>query len=339
MSTGSNALQGALRRILGVDRTEAILFALDNMIWPILLVASIVFATVVPVFSSPGNIRAMLFGTAALSAIVLGESLCLLSGHFDLSVGATAGFTAILTALVLTEWLPGLSGPTGIALILSVGALIGLINGVSITYIGVNPFLQTLAMLMILSGSIKLLSTAALTGLPEVYLYPGGGQIGSIPFAIILMAVLYAAFGVWLKFSAFGRAIYAVGGNKHAAMESGINTSRVVILVYVLSGVLSALGGLLYTGFLGVAPPTIGQNDVFPAFAAAVIGGVSLFGGRGHVVGAAGGVILLAAVESALVLSGVEATAVDVINGVVLLVAIVVYTMEERIRQRLITKS
>ncbi|PSP82281.1 ABC transporter permease [Halobacteriales archaeon QS_1_68_17] len=339
MSTGSNALQGGLRRILDVDRTEAILFALDNMIWPILLVASIVFATVVPVFSSPGNIRAMLFGTAALSAIVLGESLCLLSGHFDLSVGATAGFTAILTALVLTEWLPGLSGPTGIALILSVGALIGLINGVSITYIGVNPFLQTLAMLMILSGSIKLLSTAALTGLPEVYLYPGGGQIGSIPFAIILMAVLYAAFGVWLKYSAFGRAIYAVGGNKHAAMESGINTTRVVILVYVLSGVLSALGGLLYTGFLGVAPPTIGQNDVFPAFAAAVIGGVSLFGGRGHVVGAAGGVILLAAVESALVLSGVEATAVDVINGVVLLVAIIVYTMEERIRQRLITKS
>jgi ribose/xylose/arabinose/galactoside ABC-type transport system permease subunit len=339
MSTGASDVRGRLRRAFDFDRTEAVLFALDNMIWPILLVTSAIFALLVPEFSSSGNIRATLFGTAALSAIVLGESLCLLSGHFDLSVGATAGFSAILTALVLTELAPGLSGVAGVVLILSVGAAIGLVNGVSITHIGVNPFLQTLAMLMILSGSIKLLSTSALTGLPELYLYPGGGQFGSVPVAIVLMAVLYAAFGVWLKYSGTGRAIYAVGGNKHAAMESGINTTHVVILVYVLSGVLSALGGLLYTGFLGVAPPTIGENDVFPAFAAAVIGGVSLFGGRGHVVGAAGGVILLAAVESALVLTGVEATAVDVINGLVLLVAIIVYTMEERIRQRLITKS
>ena len=339
MSTAISSLRRRLRQLLRFDRTEALLFLLDNMIWPILVVASIVFAALVPVFSSLGNVRALLYGTTALSAIVLGESLCLLSGHFDLSVGATAGFTAILTALVLTEWLPGLGGGVGIVLILSVGALIGLINGFSITYIGVNPFLQTLAMLMILSGSVKLLSASALTGLPESYLYLGDARIGSVPVAIVLMAALYAVFGVWLKYSATGRAIYAVGGNEDAAMESGINTTRVVLIVYVFSGMLSALGGLLYTGFLGVAPPTIGQNDVFPAFAAAVIGGVSLFGGRGHVVGAAGGVILLAAVESALVLTGVEATAVDVINGLVLLVAIIVYTMEDRIRQRLITNS
>ena len=339
MSTAMSSLRRRLRQLLRFDRTEALLFLLDNMIWPILIVTSVIFVAFVPVFSSPGNIRALLYGTTALSAIVLGESLCLLSGHFDLSVGATAGFTAILTALVLTEWLPRLGGGMGIVLILSVGALIGLINGFSITYIGVNPFLQTLAMLMILSGSVKLLSASALTGLPESYLYLGDARIGPVPVAIVLMVALYATFGVWLKYSATGRAIYAVGGNEDAAMESGINTTRVILIVYVFSGVLSALGGLLYTGFLGVAPPTIGQNDVFPAFAAAVIGGVSLFGGRGHVVGAAGGVILLAAVESALVLTGVEATAVDVINGLVLLAAIIVYTMEDRIRRRLITNS
>jgi ribose/xylose/arabinose/galactoside ABC-type transport system permease subunit len=141
--------------------------------------------------------------------------------------------------------------------------------------------------------------------------------------------------GALTKYSGTGRAVYAVGGNKKAAMEVGINTKFVVILVYVLSGMLAALGGLLYTGFLGVAPPIIGQNDVFPAFAAAVIGGVSLFGGRGHVIGAVGGVILLATIELGLILMGVEATAVDV----VLLFAILIYTIEDRIRRWIITKS
>ena len=337
MST-NNPLAG-LERLDGWDRTRVLLFALDNMIWPILLLASIIFTIIVPVFSSPGNIEAMLFGAAGLSAIVLGESLCLLSGHFDLSVGAIAGFSAIFTATLMTEWVPAMSGPTGIVVILLVGATIGLLNGTSIAYLGVNPFLQTLAFLIIFNGSVKLISTSALAGLPEAYLYPGGGSIGPFPVAIVLMIVIYAGFGIWLKYSRIGRAIYAVGGNKQAAMEAGINTDFVVILVYVLSGMLSALGGLLFTGFLGVAPPTIGQNAVFPAFAAAVVGGVSLFGGRGHVVGAAGGVILLASVESGLVLSGVEATAVDVVNGIVLLLAILLYTMEDRFRRRLITKG
>ena len=339
MSIDETQSEDGITRSLRFDRSEALLFALDNMIWPILLVALLIFSITVPVFISAGNIRALLYGTAALSAIVLGETLCLLSGHFDLSVGATAGFSAIFTAVVLTEWFPSLGGATGIVLILLVGMFIGLINGFSITYIGVNPFLQTLAMLMILSGSIKLLSTSALTGLPKLYLSVGGGQIGNIPVAIILMGIIYLSFGLWLKYSGTGRAIYAVGGNEKAAMEAGINTTYVILLVYVFSGMLAALGGLLYTGFLGVAPPTIGQNDVFPAFAAAVIGGVSLFGGRGNVLGAVGGVILLASVESALVLMGIEAIAVDVINGFVLLAAIIVYTMEDRIRRRVITKS
>jgi len=335
----TNSILSGLDRLEGLDRTRVLIFALDNMIWPILLIAFIIFTVIVPIFSSPGNIEAMLFGAAALSAIVLGESLCLLSGHFDLSVGAIAGFSAIFTATLLTEWVPTMSGPTGIAVILLVGATIGLLNGTSITYLGVNPFLQTLAFLIIFDGSVKLISTSALAGLPDAYLYPGGGSIGPIPVAIVLMTIIYAAFGLWLKYSRIGRAIYAVGGNKQAAMEAGINTDFVVILVYVLSGMLSALSGLLFTGFLGVAPPTIGQNAVFPAFAAAVVGGVSLFGGRGHVVGAAGGVILLASVESALVLSGVEATAVDVVNGIVLLIAILLYTMEDQFRRRLITKE
>jgi len=317
--------------------TQLGLFLLDNMIWPILAIVLLAFSLAISGFLSSGNFRIILYGSAALSALVLGEALCLLSGHFDLSVGAIAGFSAIFTGLFLIEWFPGTGGLVGILIILGVGGLIGFLNGVSVAYLGVNPFLQTLSFNMIFSGAVIVLSTATLSGMPESYLYLGGEEFMGIPVAILLMAVLYALAGIWLKYTRSGRAVYAVGGDKDAAREAGINVNRVIVLVYVLSGVLCGLGGLLYTGYLGVAAPTIGQNDVFPAFAAAVIGGISLFGGRGKIIGAAGGVILLGAVESGLVLLDIDPTTVDVINGLILLGAIYLYTMEEKLRQRLLT--
>lgn len=320
-----------------IRSTQVGLFLLDHMIWPILAIVLIAFSLSISGFLSGGNIRIVLYGSAALSALVLGEAICLLSGHFDLSVGAIAGFSAIFTGLFLIDWFPSTSGLVGILLILCVGGLIGLLNGMSVAYLGVNPFLQTLSFNMIFSGAVIVLSTATLSGLPETYLYLGGEEIMGIPVPILLMTGLYALSGIWLKYTRSGRAVYAVGGDKDAAREAGINVNRVIILVYVLSGVLCALGGLLYTGYLGVAAPTIGQNDVFPAFAAAIIGGISLFGGRGKIIGAAGGVILLGSVESGLVLMDIEPTTVDVINGLILLGAIYLYTMEEKFRQRLLT--
>lgn len=313
------------------------LFLLDNMIWPILAVVLISFSFFLDNFLTSSNMRVVLYGSAALSALVLGESICLLSGHFDLSVGAIAGFSAIFTALFLTRWFPETPGIVGVALILAVGGVIGLMNGVSVAYIDVNPFLQTLSFNMIFSGGVVVLSTASLSGMPETYFYLGGEDFLGTPVAIILMVILYAAAGLWLKYTRSGRAVYAVGGNKGAAREAGINVEHIIVLVYILSGVLSALGGLLYTGYLGVAAPTIGQNDIFPAFAAAIIGGISLFGGRGKVAGAAGGVILLGVVESGLVLMDIEPTTVDVINGLILLGAIYLYTTQEKFRRQLLT--
>jgi len=319
-----------------LDSEKVLLSLLDNMIWPILAITFVAFSIFLPVFYSLGNVRAMLFSAAALSAIVLAESLCLLSGHFDLSVGSIAGFSAIFMGVFLTSWFPNTPGSVAIVLILVVGGVIGLMNGLSIAYIGVNPFLQTLAFLMIFRGGVTWLSTASMTDLPELYLFVGGGNIDRVPVAVILMAAIYVLAGLWLKYSKTGRAVYAVGGNKQAAREAGINTEFVVVLVYVLSGVLSALGGLLFTGFLGAATPTIAEQALFPAFAAAVIGGVSLFGGRGNVAGAAGGVLLLGMIQSGLVLLRVDPTTINMINGIVLLVAVILYTLEERFRTRLL---
>lgn len=321
-----------------VDSTAVGLALLDNIIWPILAVVVHAFGVALEGFLTLGNLRIVLYGSAALSALVLGESLCLLSGHFDLSVGAIAGVSAIFTGVFLVEWVPGASGLVGIALILSIGVAVGLFNGVSVAYFGINPFLQTLAVNIILSGAVIVLSRASLSDMPALYFYLGSGTIAGVPVALVLMVSVYTLVGLWLKYSATGRAIYAVGGDKDAAEEAGIDTGRIVVLVYVLSGALSALGGLLFTGYLGVAAPTIGQNELFPVFAAAVIGGISLFGGRGKIFGAAGGVVLLGTVESGLVLLDVDPTTVQMINGVILLFAIYLYNTQERLRRRLLTE-
>jgi len=321
----------------GDDSKQLLLFALDNMIWPLLIVTFAVFSFLVPIFFTRGNIESLLFGSAALGAIVLAETVCLLSGHFDLSVGSVAGFSAVFTGVFLTQWMPGTPGIVAILVILTVGAVIGLMNGISVAYIGVNPFLQTLAFLIIFRGSVTLLSTSTMTDLPSLYTYVGGGTlVAGIPVAVALMIVLYAIVGYWSKYSSLGRAIYAIGSDKHAAAQGGVDVERVILLVYVLSGTLSALGGLLFTGYIGAAAPTIGNNTVFPAFAAAIIGGVGLFGGRGKALGAAGGVLLLATIETGLVLLNVAPTAVNVVNGIILLIAIILYTLEDRFRKRVL---
>jgi len=322
------------------DRKALLVLLMDNLVWPLLVIVFGAFVLLLPdTFLTAQNIQFLLYSSAALGMIALAESLCLISGNFDLSVGSIAGFSAMFTATLLSQWVPSASWGVGILLILFVGGFIGLLNGISISYLGVNPFLQTLAFLIIFQGGILIISNTAQTALPDLYVYIGGGTVfAEIPFAILLMLAVYAFCGLALKYSRFGTKVYAVGGNDEAAKEAGINTRRVVLLVYVFSGVLSALGGLLYTGFLGAATPTLGENSLFPAFAAAVIGGISLFGGRGKVTGALGGVLLLGTVEAGLVMLRIEPNVIRTATGGVLLGAILLYTYIERYRSRLLAQ-
>lgn len=322
------------------DEEGLIVLFLDNLIWPLLVVVFALFVFLLPgTFLTVENIQFLLYTSAALGMIALAESICLISGNFDLSVGSIAGFSSMFTAMFLSQWFPSMPGIVGIVIILAVGGFIGMMNGFSISYLGVNPFLQTLSFLIIFEGGILVISSTSRTALPNLYTYVGGGTIvGSIPFAIALMTIVFAFFGVALKYSRFGTKLYAVGGNPNAAESAGINTKRVVLFVYITSGMLSALGGLLYTGFLGAATPTLGQNALFPAFAAAVIGGISLFGGRGRITGALGGVILLGTVEAGLVQLRVDPNVIRTTTGLVLLGAILLYTFIETYRSRLLAE-
>lgn len=323
------------------SRDDFVLTLLDNMIWPILaLVILAVYLLVPQTLQNVRSVRLIMWSAAPLALLVLAESLCLLSGHFDLSIGSIAGFSAMVSGMVLANC-PSCWGLTtnpwiGFALIFTIGALIGVFNGVMVARFNVNPFLQTLAVLIIFQGGKTALNTQPISGLPSTYLFPGG----TANFAIGVLIVAFVLFGVVMRYTPFGQAVYALGSDKGSALEVGIRTDRVIIAVYTISGVLSAFAGLLLTGFVGVVPPLIGEGLVFQAFAGAVIGGISLFGGRGKVTGALGGVLLIALIQSALNNSAaIEATQIQFFNGVVLLIAILLYNTRTSIRGRILASG
>jgi ribose/xylose/arabinose/galactoside ABC-type transport system permease subunit len=328
-----------LQSILGSRNTEDLAMAiLDNMIWPILLLVCIVISIAVPAtFQNLQSLRLVLFNAAPLGLLVLAESFCLLSGHFDLSIGSIAGFSAIFTGMLLGTcpscWAVISSPLLGIGVIIFIGAVIGLTNGILIGKFGINPFLQTLSFLIIFQGAKLAITTQPVTGLPQAYLYLGGHAYTSI--GLFIIAFLIAGAGI--RYFNFGQSIYAIGSNKESARAVGVNTDRVIIAVFTLSGALAGIAGLLITGYTTVVPPNIAEGMVFPAFAATIIGGVSLFGGRGKIVNALGGVLLLSVIQAALNISGVPASMVNMMNGIVLFLAIILYTMRTRFRSQILT--
>jgi ribose/xylose/arabinose/galactoside ABC-type transport system permease subunit len=329
--------QGFIGRTIG-DRDEVLLTLLDNMIWPILAIVLIGVLVLVP--QTFRSAQLILWGAVPIGLLVLAESLCLLSGHFDLSIGSIAGFSAMFTGMILGTcpscWSLTTSPWLGFAIILLVGSLIGFVNGVMIAKVGLNPFLQTLAFLIIFEGAKTAMQTQPVTGLPTLYT-----QVGSTPrFAIGVMVVAFLIAGLALRYTSFGQSVYALGSSEHSAREVGIDTERLIVLIYTISGFLSAIAGLMLTGFVGVVPPLIGEGLVFQAFAGAVIGGISLFGGRGKITGALGGVILIQVVQSALNNSSVvDATQIQMINGIVLLVAILLYSTQSKLRARILASG
>jgi len=323
------------------DRDELVLTLLDNMIWPILALVVIgVFLTIPQTFNNLRSVQLLLWAAVPLGLLVLAESLCLLSGHFDLSIGSVAGFSAMFTGMLLSTcpscWGVIQSPILGFAIILGVGTLIGFMNGFMVAKVGLNPFLQTLAFLLIFEGGRTALNTQPVAQLPELYLAPGGNS----NFAIGLMIAAFIVFGLVTRYSRYGQAIYAVGSDKASAREVGVKPDRVIIGVYTISGILSATAGLMLTGFTGVVPPLIGEGLVFQAFAGAVIGGISLFGGRGKIAGALGGVVLIEVIQSALnnsTLVGPEQ--IQAINGIVLFLAILLYSTQSKIRARILASG
>jgi simple sugar transport system permease protein len=297
----------------------------DLALLPALVVLIVIGSLISPVFLNPNNLNTILTSSAALALIVLAESLIIITGKFDLSLESIYGFAPAIGAMVV---LPAakfgfgmeLHPFVGILVVLLVGGVIGFINGFLVVALRLNAFIVTLAMLIIVRGMlVGATSGRTLFDLPDVFYGLMEGTILSVPLAVWLAAVAFLIAALVLRYHRLGRALYAIGGNAEAARAAGIRVERVVWGVYVLAGVLAALGGLAITGYVGAISANQGNGLIFTVFAAAVIGGISLDGGKGTMFGALTGVLLLGIVQNVLTLAQVPSFWIQAIYGAIIL--------------------
>lgn len=313
------------------------LFLVDNFIWVLLIATVAIFGIVNgPQFFNYSNLQFIVFSSVMLSFLVMAEGICLLSGNFDLSVGQAAGFAGMLNALLLTSWAPWMPWWLGVVTILFIGAVIGAFNGFFIAFLDLNPFLVTLGTFFILQYATLELSLNPISeGFPAAYLAIGGETI----FAIAVLVIATILIHVLMRQTRFGSNIYSVGGDPEAANRVGIDVTNTVFWVFVISGVLSALSGLLFTGFLSSATPGMADGAVFMAFAGAVIGGASLTGGRGSIVNMIGGALLIGVFDAGLIQTGLGGNQVNIFFGILVIVAIIINRYRQSIRDDLLTPS
>jgi simple sugar transport system permease protein len=310
--------------------TAAISWIREAALLPVLAVLLIVGAVLNSHFLTVSNMTGIGQQISALGVVVVGESLILLIGGLDLSLESTFGLAPMLAAWLLVPVAAAGNGMLlnpylGIVILLAVGAAVGLVNGLLIVKGRLNGFIVTLGMTILLAGiQDGIVKGQAPFSLPTAFGYLGAAYIGSIPLSLIVTAVIFVGTGVFLRYHRLGRAIYAVGGNREAARAAGIKVDQVRIGVYVAGSILAAIGGLMEAGRVSSVAPTQGYGEgiIFSVFAAAVIGGVSLQGGRGNMVGAASGVILLGFVQNILDLENAPNYWIEAIDGGVILFAL-----------------
>ena len=283
-----------------------------------------------PAFLTPINLVNILQQSSELSVLVLAEAIILIVGRFDLSLESIVGVAPMLAAwLVLDHSLNGsglmLNPYLAIALLFFVGLAIGAFNGMLIVRLGLNAFITTLAMLILLRGiSIGITNGRTLYDLPAPFLYLGNAYWLGLPASVWLSAALYAVGAYFLRYHRFGRALYAIGGNAEAARAAGIPVDRYIWVVFVIAGGLASLSGLMLTGRMASVLSGQGQNMIFTVFAAAVIGRISLNGGKGSILGALCGVILLGIISNILTLSNIETFWISATYGAIILLSLIV---------------
>ncbi|MEP7055959.1 MAG: ABC transporter permease [Actinomycetota bacterium] len=302
----------------------------DFALVPAIVLIIVVGHFVSPVFLARANLINILQQQSEISLIVLGEALVLISGKLDLSLESTVGLAPGIAAWLILPKVPGhgqgvqLAGAWAIPIALAVGVAAGAFNGLLIVKFKLNAFIVTLGMLITLRGLLEGVSHGqTFFGLPPSMLYLGQHSFWGLPLAVWLSLTLFVVGIVFLGYSRHGRALYAIGGNVDAAKAAGVRTDRVLWIALIIASTLAAFSGVLLSGRLASVAAGTGNGMIFTVFAAAVIGGVSLDGGKGTIFGAFCGILLLFLVQNVLQLAGVKPDWLKFLNGVIILSALV----------------
>ncbi len=278
-----------------------------------------IFAAIAPGFLGERNLVNILQQSSINAFVALGMTLVIISGGIDLSVGPTAALAAVLAAGLMSVGVPV---PLAILAALLLGALCGAVNGALISFGGLQPFIVTLgtlstyrALALIVTGGNPIL------GIPHAMRVIANGSLLGVPTAVILVAVVAVLAGVMLRRTPFGEYLLAVGGNEEASHIAGVPIALTKIGAYALSGTMAALAAMILIGRLGAAEPILGNLWELDAIAAAAIGGASLMGGKGSVVGTLLGAIILGAMRNGLTLLNVQAFYQLLATGLIILLA------------------
>lgn len=274
-----------------------------------------------------------------IAVIAIGMTLVIITAGIDLSVGSLIALSAVVATLLIEG--PGggaKAGPTIIALCCIAGigacALVGLFTGVMVTLFRIPPFIATLAMMLVARGFAYIFSNGqTIHEIPASIQWLGKGSIGEIPVAVLLMVALYVAAHIVMTYTTFGRRVYAVGGNPEAARLSGVPVRRTLLIVYVICGALAGLGGVITASQLGAGSARYGEWFELYVIAAVVVGGASLLGGEGKILGTLIGAFIIAVIRNGMNLTGVEAYTQLVVLGFVILGAVLLDNLKKHGRK------
>lgn len=287
-----------------------------------------------PVFLTRDNLLNIASQIAVIAILAIGMTLVIIAGGIDLSVGSLLALSAVVTTLIIRDAFGGEKASSMQMMLAALGgiglcAASGWLAGGIITRLRMPPFIVTLAMMLVGSGlAYRLADNQSVYQVPGSFIWLGrGADLMNVPNAVVLMLLLYAAAHVMMTQTAFGRHLYAVGGNAEASLVSGVPVKRVTVMAYALCGLLAGLGGVVMASQLKSGSGTFGAKYELYAIAAAVVGGASLSGGRGTMPGTLIGAFIIAVIQNGMNLTNVESNTQNIVLGLVILAAV---AMERR---------
>jgi ribose transport system permease protein len=296
----------------------------EFMILAIVVAGCVVMWITTPIFMTFANWSALLLQVSIECVVAIGMTILLVSGGFDLSVGSTFALAGAVTAMTIVSGVPPV---VAFFIGLATGAVIGFVNGFIIARIGINPFVTTLAMMSIVRGLLLVITRGRnISGLPESFRILGQGKVFGIQNPIWIALLMVFVGDILLRKSRFFRQNYYLGGNERAAVLSGIKVERLKIFNYALTGALAAFSGILMTARLGAASVTAGTGLELKVISAVIIGGASLKGGEGTILGSFLGSLLMGILVGALTILGVDVYWNTLVIGATLLLAVLIDT-------------
>ncbi|ROP60933.1 ABC transporter permease [Curtobacterium sp. ZW137] len=321
-------------RAHGTPLWRRLLASREATVAAVLVIAAIVATIVVPYFGTTTTLAFLLLDATPILMIALPMTFVIITGEIDLSVGSTVGLSSVVLGL-LTQ--AGVPFPVSILVCLVVGLACGALNGFLVTGFGLPSIAVTIGTIALFRGiAVGLLGTTSIATFPAFWLDLAQRQIGTtgIPVVMVLVIVLILVFAAVLHFTPFGRGLIALGLSSDAATFSGVRVARSKFIAFVLSGVVSALAGVFWTLRYSTARGDNATGLELSVIAAVLLGGVSIFGGKGSLPGVVAGVLLIGVLQSALQLASVSSDAITVVTGVVLILSVVVPQIVTRVRVR-----